>query len=89
LLLVGSALAGFGAVGGQAALNAVTAERYPTPIRSTGIGWALGFGRIGSIAGPTLAGFLLALGWTPHALLLAAVVPALISAAAVLALGRT
>jgi AAHS family 4-hydroxybenzoate transporter-like MFS transporter len=89
LLLAGAAFAGFGAVGGQAGLNAVTAERYPTPIRSTGIGWALGFGRIGSIIGPTLAGLLLAFGWAPHALLLAAVVPALLSAAAVLALDRT
>ena len=89
LLITGAAMAGFGAVGGQAGLNAVTAEKYPTPIRATGVGWALGVGRIGSIVGPTLAGLLLAIGWTAHMLLLGAVVPALMAGAAVLALGQT
>jgi MFS transporter, AAHS family, 4-hydroxybenzoate transporter len=86
LLLVFSTLAGVGVSGAQIGLNAVTAASYPTEIRATAIGWALGIGRVGSILGPVIGGLLLGIGWTPAALLLAAVVPALIAAAAVLAL---
>jgi AAHS family 4-hydroxybenzoate transporter-like MFS transporter len=46
----------------------------------------LGIGRVGSILGPVIGGVLLGVGWTPAALLLAAVVPALIAATAVFAL---
>ena len=52
-------IAGFCVIGGQTGSNALTAGFYPTEIRSTGIGWALGIGRIGSILGPTLGGILL------------------------------
>jgi hypothetical protein len=43
-----------------AGLNALAASFHPTSIRSTGVGWALGVGRIGSIAGPLVAGVF---GW--------------------------
>ena len=41
------ACAGLGIIGGQNASHALTADAYPTRIRSTGVGWALGIGRIG------------------------------------------
>ena len=85
-LLVFATLAGFGVSGAQIGLNAVTAASYPTAIRVTAIGWALGVGRVGSILGPLIGGLLLGIGWSPTSLLLATVVPALIAAAAVLAL---
>jgi AAHS family 4-hydroxybenzoate transporter-like MFS transporter len=88
LLLGGAALAGFGIVGGQIGLNAVAAAAYPTAVRATGIGWALGVGRVGSIVGPTAGGALLALGWSSRSLLLAAIVPSLIAALAVFLLRR-
>ena len=50
--------AGFGVIGGQSATNALAAISYPTQVRSTGVGWATGIGRIGSIIGPSLAGVL-------------------------------
>jgi AAHS family 4-hydroxybenzoate transporter-like MFS transporter len=82
-------VAAFGPVcGAQIGLNAVTAASYPTGIRATGIGWALGVGRVGSILGPTAGGLLLGLGWSPQSLLIAAVAPALTAAVAVLALSR-
>jgi AAHS family 4-hydroxybenzoate transporter-like MFS transporter len=43
--------AGVCVVGGQTAANALTAGVYPTAVRATGVGWALGIGRIGSIVG--------------------------------------
>ncbi|WP_068082783.1 MFS transporter [Novosphingobium rosa] len=88
LLLAGAALAGFGVVGGQIGLNAVAASTYPTAVRATGVGWALGVGRIGSIVGPVAGGALLTLGWTSQQLILTAVIPALLAAGAVFMLRR-
>jgi AAHS family 4-hydroxybenzoate transporter-like MFS transporter len=75
---------GFTVQGAQAGINALAAAFYPTHIRSTGVGWALGIGRIGSILGPALGGLLLTLQWTPRQILLAGMVPAACAAAAVL-----
>jgi AAHS family 4-hydroxybenzoate transporter-like MFS transporter len=50
---------GFCVTGGQTASNAVAAGYYPTAMRSTGVGWCLGIGRVGSIIGPVLGGTLL------------------------------
>lgn len=51
---------------------------YDTRTRSTGMGWALGMGRIGAILSPTAAGMLKDSGWTAVQLyVLAAVVIAL------------
>lgn len=88
LLLAGAALTGFGVVGGQIGMNAVAACTYPTAIRSTGVGWALGVGRIGSILGPVAGGAMLSLGWTSQQLILAAVAPALLAAFAVFLLRK-
>jgi AAHS family 4-hydroxybenzoate transporter-like MFS transporter len=82
-------LAGFGVIGGQTAANAVAAESYPTEIRSTGVGWALGIGRIGSIVGPLVASYLLVLQVTPRDIFYLSAVPAVIAALAVIGLGRT
>lgn len=72
--------AGCGVVGGQTAANAVAAESYPTEIRATGVGWFFGVGRCGSIVGPSLAGFLLAIGVSNRQVFMLAVIPALIAA---------
>src|SRR5262249_7304934 len=58
-------LLGITVQGAQAGLNALAASFYPTNIRATGIGWALGVGRVGSIVGPSVGGALLSLQWTP------------------------
>ncbi len=54
LIMAVAFLLGILVQGAQAGLNALVAEFYPTAIRSTGVGWALGVGRIGSIVGPVL-----------------------------------
>jgi AAHS family 4-hydroxybenzoate transporter-like MFS transporter len=86
VLLAAASLAGFGVSGGQIGLNAVTAASYPTAIRATAIGWALGVGRVGSILGPTIGGALLSLGWNAESLLMTAAIPAAIASVAVIAL---
>jgi MFS transporter, AAHS family, 4-hydroxybenzoate transporter len=61
---------GFMIIGSQGGLNALAANFYPTAVRSTGVGWALGVGRIGSIVGPLLGGMFLGIGWKPGDMLL-------------------
>jgi putative MFS transporter len=41
-------------------MYAYTPELYPTAIRSTGVGLAASFGRIGGVIGPYLVGLLVA-----------------------------
>jgi AAHS family 4-hydroxybenzoate transporter-like MFS transporter len=48
--------------GGFTGLYAVSAKLYPSEIRSTGVGWAIGLGRVGAVIGPGVAGFLIAAG---------------------------
>jgi AAHS family 4-hydroxybenzoate transporter-like MFS transporter len=70
--------------GAQAGLNAVAAEIYPQSIRSTGVGWALGIGRIGSILGPIFGGLMLGLGWSLQQIFMAALLPGTIALGAML-----
>ena len=76
--------AGFCVVGGQIGANALTASSYPTAIRSTGVGWALGIGRIGSIIGPLVGGLLLSLRWPTRQIFLVGALPVLVAALAAL-----
>ena len=69
---------GFGVVGGMVALTALAAEIYPVAMRATGLGWALGVGRVGSIVGPTIGGLMLATMADPRAVYLLCIVPALV-----------
>jgi predicted MFS family arabinose efflux permease len=48
--------------GGFVGLYAIAVKVYPTEIRSTGVGWAIGLGRSGAVLGPAAAGFLIAAG---------------------------
>jgi AAHS family 4-hydroxybenzoate transporter-like MFS transporter len=79
---------GFTIQGAQGGLNALAASFYPTAMRSTGVGWALGIGRIGSIVGPVLGGVMLSLEWSPQQIVLAGALPALIAAVAVMLSNR-
>ena len=77
---------GFCIVGGQVAANALASAAYPTAARATGVGWALGIGRVGSIVGPLIGGLLLSLHWSTEGLFGVAAIPALGAAAAALVL---
>jgi MFS transporter, AAHS family, 4-hydroxybenzoate transporter len=58
-LLLVFGLLGFGIQGGFVGLYALAARLYPASFRATGVGWAMGAGRIGGIVGPMAAGMLL------------------------------
>jgi AAHS family 4-hydroxybenzoate transporter-like MFS transporter len=81
-------VAGFCVVGGQIAANALASAFYPTAVRATGVGWALGIGRIGSIVGPLVGGILLTMKWSAAEVFMTAAGAALCAALAALALSR-
>jgi benzoate transport len=61
-VLVLFGLIGFAVQGGFIGLYSVAARLYPTEVRTTGVGWAIGAGRTGAIAGPALGGILVGVG---------------------------
>jgi benzoate transport len=72
-----------------AGLYAIAPDLYPTSVRSTAVGWAAAFGRIGAIVSPILVGVLLDGAWTPAALFVLFAVPTVLAAAAVLLVTRS
>jgi MFS transporter, AAHS family, 4-hydroxybenzoate transporter len=82
LLLLVTFLAGMAIIGSQTGLNGTCGKLYPARMRTTGLGWALGVGRLGGIAAPALGGYLLSLGMAPTRIFIGASAVALIAAAA-------
>ncbi len=68
----------------MAGLYAVGPTLYPTAVRATGMGSAIGIGRFGAILAPIVSGALLDAGWTPARLYVLFVIPYLIAALAML-----
>ncbi|THK33575.1 MFS transporter [Ensifer sp. MPMI2T] len=77
-------VAGATTIGTQILLYASVAQLYNLSVRSTGLGWASGVGRIGAIVGPTLGGVLLAQELPLQQNFLIFAIPAAISALAML-----
>lgn len=61
ILYICIAVAGAASIGGQILLLAYMSQFYSSNIRATGLGMALGVGRLGAILGPILCGWLLSL----------------------------
>lgn len=78
-ILLVFAFLGFGIQGGFVGLYAFAARMYPTEIKTTGIGWAMGAGRFGGIVGPALAGLLIGMGLTIGTNFLIFAIPAAIA----------
>jgi AAHS family benzoate transporter-like MFS transporter len=62
LLLVFIALVGAGTSGTQILIFGFVANYYRTNVRSAGVAWCAGFGRLGGVAGPLIGGLLVAAG---------------------------
>ncbi|MFC3068895.1 MFS transporter [Phenylobacterium soli] len=80
-ILILSGLAGFLVIGAQYALYALAPVYYGPQVRAAGAGAAVGVGRLGSIAGPLIAGQLRASGATADQVL-AAMLPVVVVAGA-------
>ena len=88
LLMATVTAAGFCVVGGQTSSQALVANFYPTAIRSTGVGWCHGIGRIGSIVGPILGGMLLTTAVHASSVFWIIAIPSLIGMGAALGVAR-
>jgi MFS transporter, AAHS family, 4-hydroxybenzoate transporter len=82
LLIATIFFAGMAIIGSQTGANAACGVLYPARMRTSGIGWALGIGRLGGIAAPALGGWLLSIGLAPRHIFLSACGFALIAAVA-------
>ncbi|QOK97176.1 aromatic acid/H+ symport family MFS transporter [Ralstonia pseudosolanacearum] len=78
---------GFCISGSQIGANAFAAQLYPTASRVTGISWALGVGRLGSVCGALVGGVLLAANIGFQLLFLLVAVPAAIASFAIFLCG--
>ena len=78
--------AGTTIIGSQTGANGACGALYPARMRTTGIGWAIGIGCLGSIASPRLGGYLLARGLPPTQIFFSACFFALVAATALLVL---
>ena len=74
-------------VGGQTGINNLATLSYPPEMRSSGIGWAGGVGRIGGIVFPFLGGLALAAALPLQTIMFATAIPALVVAALIFILG--
>jgi len=81
---VGLCFAGFAgglfAVGGQLVLYALAPVFYGSSVRGTGVGAAVAAGRLGAVAGPLVAGYILGAGMSSNIVLLATI-PGIVVAA--------
>jgi MFS transporter, AAHS family, 4-hydroxybenzoate transporter len=82
------ALVGAGAIGAQMALGSFSASFYPAEIRTTGLGWSGGIGRIGAIIGPLVIAGLLKVAIPSSLILALLMIPMLLSALCVLRLTK-
>ena len=82
LLVIVIFLSGMTIIGSQTGANATCGKLYPARMRTSGLGWALGIGRLGGIAAPALGGWLLSLGLPPRQIFLSACLFAAIAAVA-------
>jgi MFS transporter, AAHS family, 3-hydroxyphenylpropionic acid transporter len=79
LVLAASLATGFFVIGSQFLLYGLSPTYYPGAVRGTGVGTAVAVGRLGSIAGPLLAGALLGAGQSAGQVLLS-IVPGVVLA---------
>lgn len=87
-LLMVTFLAGFFGIGSQMCLAAVCAAFYDASARATGVGAAMGVGRIGGILGPVLGGVLLSVGYAASMIFLITAGAAILAAVAIIGMGR-
>lgn len=74
-------------VGGQTGINTLATLGYPPEMRSSGIGWAGGTGRVGGILFPALGGYAITLTFSLETIMMLTAIPALLIAVLILVLG--
>ena len=75
----------FVGMGGSGAI-ALAALTYPTAIRSTGVGWAMGVGRFAQVLTPLFAGIVTGAGWSSVQLFVVLAILPVLAALAIIVL---
>jgi AAHS family 4-hydroxybenzoate transporter-like MFS transporter len=70
---------------GASGAIALAALNYPTALRSTGVGWAMGLGRGGQVIAPLIISMMLGLGWETTQIFLATALAPFVAAVFILA----
>jgi AAHS family 4-hydroxybenzoate transporter-like MFS transporter len=81
-------LSGLFVGGPQIALNYLAVSIYPTAVRASGVGWAIGMGRVGTVVGGAAGGFVLE-DFGPRGFFIALALPLLAAGVAALAVRRS
>nr|WP_241024790.1 MFS transporter [Paraburkholderia sp. Ac-20340] len=81
-------VAGMCISGTQVGVNGLAATLYPTAMRATGVAWATGIGRFGSMLGSALGGYLLSSGLSYGVLFAIVAMPAVAAALCMFAMPR-
>jgi AAHS family 4-hydroxybenzoate transporter-like MFS transporter len=87
-LMVMAFLTGAGVAGSQTGANALAASMYPTGSRASGVAWALGVGRFGSVLGSSLGGVLIAVSADLTQAFRVVAIPAFAAAVLILAMNH-
>ncbi|MHB0775227.1 MFS transporter [Halomonas sp. WWR20] len=88
LLTIVALTLGFFLYGAIAVLYVVIPTTFPTALRGTGTGLAMGMGRVGSVIGPALAGVLIDAGWERPMYFLVLALPLIVATLLLSALSR-
>ncbi|WP_321532185.1 MFS transporter [uncultured Desulfuromonas sp.] len=64
IVIVVSIFTGMLVNGGNSSLMGLASAVYPSEVRATGIGWAYGIGKIGSLIAPVIGGLYLSRNWS-------------------------
>ncbi|MFM0046460.1 MFS transporter [Paraburkholderia sediminicola] len=84
VLCVSLFVSGALAIGGQQNTPAMSVELYPQHVRAAGAGWSFSIGRVGSMFGPLLGGYLLSVQTDPKMMFFMMAIPTGIAAVAYL-----
>ena len=87
-VIFGLALVGLGTGSAHSLLQVHVAGYYPPQYRATGLGWAIGVGRFGAIAGPQYGAIFISLSGDVSIVAVAFGIPALVGAALMATLPR-
>ena len=88
LLAVCIFVVGITVSGGMTGIIALTSQIYPTASRATGVSWAMGIGRVGSIIGSTVGAWLFSSMFTFQTAFLLVAAPSVFIALGIVLLGR-
>lgn len=88
LLAVCIFVVGITVSGGMTGIIALTSQIYPTASRATGVSWAMGIGRVGSIVGSTVGAWLFSSMFTFQTAFLLVAAPSIFIALGIVLLGR-